>query len=75
MRNNDFIEAQISGMFKEQKAGVPMAEVCRKHGLSQGTFYKSKSKYGCSDLSQFDAAALTALTAIKERNYGTETEG
>ena len=40
MRNNRFTEAQIIGMIEEQEAGIPTAEVCRKHGLSQGTFYK-----------------------------------
>ena len=42
MRKSRFTEAQIIGMIKEQEAGMPTAEVCRKHGLSQGTFYKFK---------------------------------
>lgn len=46
MRKNGFIEAQIIGKLKKQEAGMPMAEVCRKRCLSQGTFYKYKSKYG-----------------------------
>ena len=44
MRKRRFTEAQITGMIKEQEAGMPTAEVCRKHGLSQGTFYKFNSK-------------------------------
>ena len=44
MRKSRFTEAQIIRMIKEQEAGMPTAEVCRKHGLSQGTFYKYKSK-------------------------------
>ncbi len=36
MRKSRFTEAQIIGMIKEQEAGMPTAEVCRKHGLSQG---------------------------------------
>lgn len=44
-------EAQIMGMIKEQEAGIPTVEVCRKHGLSQGTFYKYKSKYGGVEVS------------------------
>ena len=35
MRKSRFTEAQIIGMIKEQEAGMPTAEVCRKHGLSQ----------------------------------------
>ena len=39
MRQSRFTEAQIIGMIKEQEAGQPTADVCRKHGLSPGTFY------------------------------------
>ena len=46
MRKSRYSEAQIIGMIKEQEAGMPTADVCRKHGLSQGTFYKFKSQYG-----------------------------
>ena len=59
MRKIRFTEAQIIGMIKEQEAGMPTAEVCRKHGLSQGTFYKYKSKYGGMDVS--DVAKLKAM--------------
>ena len=59
MRKSRFTEAQIIGMIKEQEAGMPTAEVCRKHGLSQGTFYKFKSKYGGMEVS--DAKKLKAL--------------
>lgn len=61
MRKSRFTEAQIIGMIKEQEAGIPTAEVCRKHGLSQGTFYKFKSKYGGMEVS--DAAKLKRLLA------------
>ena len=59
MRKNRFTEAQIIGMIKEQESGMPTAEVCRKHGLSQGTFYKYKSKYGGMEVS--DVAKLKAM--------------
>ena len=59
MRKSRFTEAQIIGMIKEQEAGMPTTEVCRKHGLSQGTFYKYKSKYGGMELS--DVAKLRAM--------------
>ena len=38
-------------MIKEQEAGLPTGELCRKHGLSPATFYKLKAKYGGMDLS------------------------
>ena len=59
MRKSRFTEAQIIGMIKEQEAGMPTAEFCRKHGLSQATFYKFKAKYGGMEVS--DAAKLKAL--------------
>ena len=52
MRKSRFTEAQIIGMIKEQEAGLPTAELCRKHGLSPATFYKLKAKYGGMDLSE-----------------------
>jgi putative transposase len=51
MRKSRFTDAQIIGMIKEQEAGLPTAELCRKHGLSPATFYKLKAKYGGMDLS------------------------
>jgi putative transposase len=59
MRKSRFTEAQIIGMLKEQEAGLPTAELCRKHGLSPATFYKLKAKYGGMDLS--DAKRLKQL--------------
>ena len=59
MRKSRFAEAQIIGMIKEQEAGLPTAELCRKHGLSPATFYKLKAKYGGMDLS--DAKRLKQL--------------
>ena len=59
MRKSRFTEAQIIGMITEQEAGLPAAELCRKHGLSPATFYKLKAKYGGMDLS--DARRLKQL--------------
>ena len=59
MRKSRFTEAQIIGMIKEQEAGMPTAEVCRRHGLSPATFYKMKARYGGMEVS--DAAKLKAL--------------
>ncbi len=46
-------------MIKEQEAGMPTAEICRKHGLSQGNLNKYKSKYGGMEVS--DVAKLRAM--------------
>lgn len=59
MKRSRFSEEQIIAMLREQEAGVPTAEICRKHGVSSATFYKWKSKYGGMEVS--DARRLRAL--------------
>lgn len=59
MRRSRFSEEQIIGMIKEQEAGMPTAEVCRKHGISSASFYKYKAKFGGMNVS--DARRLRAL--------------
>jgi putative transposase len=54
-----FTEEQIIGMLKEQEAGMKTADVCRKYGISEGTFYKYKAKFGGMEVS--DARRLRAL--------------
>ena len=59
MNRSRFTEEQIIGILREQEAGVPVADLCRKHGLSSPTFYKWKAKYGGMDVSE--ARRLKAL--------------
>ncbi len=51
MRKSRFTEVQIIGMIKEQKAGFPARELCRKRGISPASFYKLKAKRGGMDVS------------------------
>jgi putative transposase len=59
MKRNRFTEEQIIGILKEQEAGVPTADLCRKHGVSNASIYKWKAKYGGMDISE--AKRLKAL--------------
>lgn len=45
MRKSKFTESQIMAVLAEGEAGIPVAEVCRKHGISSATYYQWKSKY------------------------------
>ena len=46
MKKARFTETQIIGILKEADTGIPVKEICRKHGISDATYYNWKSKYG-----------------------------
>ena len=45
-------EEQIIGILKEHEAGVPVADLCRKHGVSDASIYKWEAKFGGMDVSE-----------------------
>jgi putative transposase len=59
MKRSKFSEEQIIGVLKEHEAGVKTADLCRKHGISEATFYNWKSRFGGLDVSE--AKRLRAL--------------
>jgi putative transposase len=52
MKRSRFSEEQIIAILREQEAGAKTAEVCRKHGISDATFYKWKARFGGLDVSE-----------------------
>ena len=59
MKRKRFSEEQIIGILKEHDAGISVAELCRKHGVSDASIYKWKAKFGGMDVSE--AKRLKAL--------------
>ncbi|WP_461515510.1 IS3 family transposase [Rhizobium leguminosarum] len=59
MKKQRFTEERIIGVLKEQEAGAKAADLCRKHGISEATFYNWKAKYGGMEVSE--AKRLKAL--------------
>ncbi|PXV62429.1 putative transposase [Sinimarinibacterium flocculans] len=56
-----YSEEQIIGFLKEADAGVPLKDLCRRHGFSEASYYLWRSKFGGMDVS--DAKRLKALEA------------
>lgn len=52
MKRGRFSEEQIIGILKEHQAGRKAVDLCRKHGISDATFYKWRSKYGGMEVSE-----------------------
>jgi putative transposase len=62
MKRSRYSEEQIVGILKEADAGIPVAELCRKYGMSDATYYNWKAKYG----------GMTASDLKKLRQYESE---
>ena len=52
MKKKRFTEEQIISILKEGEAGVPTADLCRKHGVSTASYYKWRSRYGGMEVSE-----------------------
>jgi putative transposase len=63
VKRKRFSEEQIIAVLKEVQAGATIADTCRRHGISDATYYNWKSKYGGMELSE-----LKRLKALEAEN-------
>lgn len=63
MKKQRFTEERIIAVLKEQEAGMKVADLCRKYGISDATFYNWKAKYGGKEVSE-----AKRLKALEEEN-------
>ena len=63
MKTSLYSETQILAILRQSEGGMPVAELCREHGMSSATFYRWRAKYG-----GMDASMMSQMKAIEHEN-------
>jgi putative transposase len=63
MKMTRYSEPQILAILRQAEGGVPVAELCREHGMSNASFYKWRAKYG-----GMDASMVSQMKSMEEEN-------
>lgn len=63
MKQSKYSEVQILAILRQAEGGVPVAELCREHGMSDASFYKWRAKYG-----GMDASMVSQMKTIEDEN-------
>jgi putative transposase len=63
MKMTRFSEPQILAILRQAEGGVPIAELCREHGMSTASFYKWRAKYG-----GMDASMISQMKSLEDEN-------
>ena len=63
MKMTRFSEPQILAILRQAEGGVPVAELCREHGMSTASFYKWRAKYG-----GMDASMISQMKSLEDEN-------
>lgn len=66
MKKTKYTEEHIVGILKEVEAGITVAEICRKYGISDATYYNWKAKYGGMTASEIVVKAAIHKLRITE---------
>lgn len=63
MKTSRYSDPQILSILRQADGGVPVAELCREHGMSSASFYKWRAKFGGMDTSM-----ISQMKAIEDEN-------
>ena len=63
MKTSRYTEPQILAILRQAEGGVPVAELCREHGMSNASFYKWRSRYG-----GMDASMIAQMKTVEDEN-------
>ena len=63
MKMTGYSDPQILAILRQAEGGVPVAELCREHGMSNASFYKWRAKYG-----GMDASMVSQMKAMEDEN-------
>ena len=63
MKTSRYTEPQILSILRQAEGGVPVAQLCREHGMSNASFYKWRARYG-----GMDASMIAQMKTIEDEN-------
>ena len=63
MKPSKYSEPQILAILRQAEGGVPVAQLCREHGMSNASFYKWRAKYG-----GMDASMISQMKSVEDEN-------
>ena len=63
MKTSRYTEPQILSILRQAEGGVPVAELCREHGMSDASFYKWRARYG-----GMDASMIAQMKTVEDEN-------
>ena len=63
MKTSRYTEAQILAILRQAEGGMPVAQLCREHGMSNASFYKWRAKYG-----GMDASLISQMKSLEDEN-------